>query len=214
MGSRTRLTREETQSRTRQDLLEAAAAVFARCGFHGASVDKVAAEGGYTKGAVYSNFGSKDELFLAVLESRMQAQAGMFTRLEDQAQAVAGTDLSELVPPLDWVDETWCLLLFEFWLYALRHPSVRERLAALYAQFRAQLAPLLTPYTGPHMHPHELAGLLIAAYQGLALQAHSDPDALRPDLIARLLTALAQRRAEETNAPTRGRPRRRKGTAS
>ena len=55
---------------TRRHLLDAAATVFARQGFHGASLDDVAAVAGFTKGAVYSNFASKDDLFLAVFEDR------------------------------------------------------------------------------------------------------------------------------------------------
>src|SRR6478736_3610296 len=58
-----RLTRKERQERTRSHLLEAAGAVFARRGFAHASVDQVAAEAGYTKGAFYANFASKEELF-------------------------------------------------------------------------------------------------------------------------------------------------------
>src|ERR671936_541012 len=64
----TRLTRGERKDRTKTDLVEAARAVFLRRGFHTASLDEIAEEAGYTKGAVYSSFGSKDELFLAVLD--------------------------------------------------------------------------------------------------------------------------------------------------
>src|SRR5712691_9354782 len=83
--SRVRLTRAESRRRTRVHLLEAAVEVFARRGFHGASVEEVAEVAGYTKGAVYSNFTSKDELFLAVLEGRMQAQVELLERLSERA---------------------------------------------------------------------------------------------------------------------------------
>ena len=68
--SRVRLTRAESRERTRAHLLEAAADVFAQRGFHGASVEEVADVAGYTKGAVYSNFASKDELLRETLEYR------------------------------------------------------------------------------------------------------------------------------------------------
>src|SRR5947209_8784906 len=142
--SRVRLTRAESRARTRVHLLEAAAEVFARRGFHGASVEEVADVAGYTKGAVYSNFTSKDELFLAVLEGRMQAQVDLLDGLSARAAAAPG-DVSAALPDLDWIDLQWCLLTFEFWLYALRNPGVGERLAELYGRFRAQLAPLLAP---------------------------------------------------------------------
>jgi AcrR family transcriptional regulator len=184
-----RLTRAESQARTRLALLDAAADVFARRGFGGASVDEIADVAGYTKGAVYSNFGSKDELFLAVLQDRMRSQVELLDGLTKRA-AAAPNDVPLLLPDLDSLDQQWCLLIFEFWLYALRNPSSGERLAAVYRQFRADLAPLLAPYAGAAMEPKELAAAGIAIYQGLALQRHLDPDAARVDFVARLLSTL------------------------
>ncbi len=66
-----RLTREEKKARTRAQLIDAAAAVFARRGFVAASLDEVAEEAGLTKGAVYSNFDSKEDLFQAVIDDRL-----------------------------------------------------------------------------------------------------------------------------------------------
>ncbi|MET0831731.1 MAG: helix-turn-helix domain-containing protein, partial [Acidimicrobiia bacterium] len=63
----TRATRVERKAQTRSDLLTAARRVFLRSGFHGASVEEIAEEAGYTKGAVYSNFEDKAALYLAVL---------------------------------------------------------------------------------------------------------------------------------------------------
>ena len=70
-----RLTRAEQRDLTRTRLLDAAEKVFVDRGFHAASVDEVAEEAGYSKGAVYSNFENKDELFLAVLERRVDSRA-------------------------------------------------------------------------------------------------------------------------------------------
>ena len=184
-----RFTRAESHARTRQALLDAAAEVFANRGFGGASLDEIAEVAGYTKGAVYSNFGSKDELFLAVLQDRMRRQVELLDGLAERAKAAPG-DVPLLLPDLDSLDQQWCLLIFEFWLYALRNPSSGERLAAVYRQFRADLAPLLAPYTGASMQPEELAAAGIAIYQGLALQRHLDPDAARADFVARLLRTL------------------------
>jgi AcrR family transcriptional regulator len=187
--SRVRLTRAESRARTRAHLLEAASEVFARRGFHGASVEEVADVAGYTKGAVYSNFASKDELFLAVLQARLQTQVGLLERLSEQASAVPGG--GPLTPPdLDWLDLKWCLLTFEFWLYALRNPEVGERLAGVYRQFRAELAPLLSPFVGEGMEASELAAAAIALYEGLALQRHLDPGVVSADLIVRVLDGL------------------------
>ena len=70
-GMRTALTREERRTQTRAELLDAAERLFSEQGFHATSVDQVADDAGYTKGAVYSNFVSKEDLFFAVYERRV-----------------------------------------------------------------------------------------------------------------------------------------------
>src|SRR4029453_8495614 len=91
-----RLTRSERKERTRTDLIAAARRVFLRRGFHAASLDEIAEEAGFTKGAVYSNFESKDDLFLAVLDEHFRQRAQLYVsivldeeRLEDTYRAVA-----------------------------------------------------------------------------------------------------------------------------
>ena len=102
-----RLTRAESQARTSQRLIEAAATVFGRRGLQGASIEEVATEADYTKGAVYSNFGSKDELFLAVLEARLQAEAEFYRQLDETVRGQPDHDLAEQLPRLDDLDEKW-----------------------------------------------------------------------------------------------------------
>lgn len=194
-----RLTREESRARTRQALLDAAAKVFAQRGFGGAAVDEVAEVAGYTKGAVYSNFGSKDELFLAVLQDRMKHQVELLHGLTEKAQ-VAPDETPLLLPDLDSLEQQWCLLIFEFWLYALRNPDRGERLAEVYRQFRSDLAPVLASSAGGTLRPEELAAAGIALFQGLALQRHLDPEAVGSDVVARLLGTL-RHRAEVSASP-------------
>ena len=76
-----RLTRKERQARTRRRLVDAAAHVGARRGLAAASLDEVAQVAGYTKGAVYANFASKEELFLAVLDERFAERLAQIERL-------------------------------------------------------------------------------------------------------------------------------------
>ena len=189
-----RLSRVETQVRTRQRLVEAAGVVFARRGFHAASIEQVAKEAEYTKGAVYSNFRSKDDLFLAVLETHLQERVEFYKRLAEQARSQPGQDLAGLLPRLDESGEPWCLLQLEFWLYAMRRPAVRRRMVALYRQYRAHLAPLTIRYARSGIKPSEVVAATIALYHGLTLQWHSDPRAIRPDMISRILRALDRRR--------------------
>jgi AcrR family transcriptional regulator len=183
-----RLTRAESRAQTRAHLIEAAEAVFARRGFHGASIEEVADVAGYTKGAVYSNFASKDDLFLAVLEARQRAMVEFLESLA--ARATASGEASLTLPDLDWTNLDWCLLTFEFWLHALRNPQVGERLAEVYRQFRARLEPLLASFIGDGVGASEMAAVGIALYEGLALQRHLDPDAVGIDLVGRLFERL------------------------
>jgi AcrR family transcriptional regulator len=202
-----RLTRAEAQAQTRQRLLDAAAVVFARRGFHGASLEEVADEAGYTKGAVYSNFASKENLFLAVLEARFRDRTEFYRRLGEQAAREPGQDLPGLLPGLDAPDEVWCLLETEFWLYALRNPSVRERMAALYRQYCAELSPLAAPYAAGDLDPEEVVAAVIALYYGLTLRLQGDPGAVRPDLVTRILRALERSTACGQHSDQTGRDR-------
>jgi AcrR family transcriptional regulator len=125
-----RLTRAESAARTRRRLLAAAQRVFFERGFHGTSLEAVAEEAGLTKGAVYSRFESKADLFLAYQEERNK----------QTIQKVADR-LAELGPsdwPLDVIVEYWrdrllresgeqSLLVIEFWASACRDPEVHRR---------------------------------------------------------------------------------------
>src|SRR5262245_33076884 len=77
----TRMGRQERREQTRSELVAAARSVFLRRGFHAASLDEIAAEAGFTKGAVYSNFAGKDELFVAVLAAHFAARVEIFEAL-------------------------------------------------------------------------------------------------------------------------------------
>src|SRR3954462_14650083 len=92
---RARLSRAEQQKQTRQRIVEAAAQLFEDRGFHATSVDQVAAAAGYTKGAVYSNFASKEDLFFAVYERRVDR-----TVVEMESEIAAAADPSEAIGEL------------------------------------------------------------------------------------------------------------------
>ena len=68
------LTRKERQAQTRRELIAAAARVFARRGYHKATIEEIAAEAGMTSGAVYSNFEGKEELFLAIADDQVASR--------------------------------------------------------------------------------------------------------------------------------------------
>src|SRR5918998_4245590 len=91
-------TRAEKQARTRQALLDAARAVFLRRGFADASVDAIAAEAGFTRGAFYSNFSSKDELFAELLDQQVFAVYRQMAR--DRLERGQGPTLAETAEEL------------------------------------------------------------------------------------------------------------------
>ena len=139
-----RLTRDERRAATRTELLEAASRVFARQGFHAATLADVAREAGYTTGAIYSNFSGKDELFQAAFEHQIahdireviKAQAAV---TEDTHAARTRASARRWMELLQERPEMF-LLLVEYWAYALRHPSVRESFVERFGAFRDTVA--------------------------------------------------------------------------
>jgi AcrR family transcriptional regulator len=177
-----RLSREEKKARTRAALLEAAAKVFPRHGYHGTSVEQVASEAGFSKGAVYSNFAGKEDLFLEVLgeyvsESLMLADNRISTQRPLDHQARESARLYTQV-----ADERrdWRILLMEFWIAATRDPKLREKLAAHYARLRENIATVVkrrADEQGLRMrYPDRVATAALALNEGYMIQHVIDPD--------------------------------------
>lgn len=187
---RTRPRRDEVRAR----VLAAARTVFAERGFAGASTDQVAAAAGFTKGAVYSNFGSKDALFLALMDAevtaRVDAVQHALTGTTDLpgALAVVGAELSRR-------DTAWQLLYLEFWQRAVRDPAARTAFVASRRDLRARVSEVVQRFlaTHPVRTGWDAAGLtlvLIALTHGLTLEALPDPDAVPDDVLPRVLADL------------------------
>jgi AcrR family transcriptional regulator len=185
-----RLTRAQRRQQTRARLLDAAGEVFARRGFHAATVDEVADAAGYTKGAVYANFASKDALFLALLDQRVAAQLQQVEALyaiessEELRAAMRGRTEWEFAAARDFG-----VLMVEFSLYAMRHPAAQAELAERYRQLRGRLAELIAKrydrhQAAPPMPPEHLAALVLATDAGLFLQFSAEPGALPWELHA------------------------------
>ena len=77
------MTRKERQEQTREQVIEAAARVFARRGYHRATVDEIASEAGFTIGALYSNFSGKEELFMAIADRQTEARVAEIEAIAD-----------------------------------------------------------------------------------------------------------------------------------
>jgi AcrR family transcriptional regulator len=124
--------RRERAQATRARLIQAAEKIFARDGFEAAKLEEIAAEAGYTRGAFYANFDSKEDLFLALLEHEIshrianaESLMAKFTDPEAKLQAFRKFFLTM------GQDRRWSLLAVEFKLFAVRHPEVKARLAAM-----------------------------------------------------------------------------------
>src|SRR5919112_1271195 len=130
-----RLTRAEKRERTYEELILAAEKLFIEKGFHATSVDEIALEAGYTKGAVYSNFESKEDLFFAVYERRAAPGAAGYERVLREAGPVLGSDrmVSEAARRRGREDG-WLAVFFEFWAHVVRRPELRERFAKIHAR--------------------------------------------------------------------------------
>jgi AcrR family transcriptional regulator len=191
----TRLSRAERRDQTVADLVAAADRRFVDGGFHATTVEQVAADAGYTKGAVYSNFASKEELFFAVYERRSARAIGEVERLLREQGPLDGlARLSRDTTSRRGRDDGWLAVYFEFWAHVLRHPELRERFAELRRRGRAPLQAALER-VNPDL-PVDAAEATIAmnaAQLGIALERLTDPAAVAEDLGERLArAALAQ----------------------
>ena len=203
--------RSERKAETRARLLEAAARVYARRGFSGATLDEVAAEAGFTKGAVYGHFGSKENLLLALMEEHLAVQVAEQVTLFDRDRAtwerpLAGSDwwMAQLAEDADPFR-----LFVELWAYAQRHPSLRRRLASgldmlrtTFARFAADSAE--DAGMAPSREVSEqFANAMIGLGVGLAMLKLTDPDAVPDPLLGVVLSVLI--RATESSADARER---------
>ena len=140
------LTPERRRQQTREHLLAAAAEVFAERGFHGASLDEVAAVAGFTKGAVYSNFKNKEDLFLALFKANYDREMDAIRtalRNSEVPPEARISDFVALIRDQTQVGRNFSLLYQEFALYAARNPEVREELTRIDDEGAHALAEIL-----------------------------------------------------------------------
>jgi AcrR family transcriptional regulator len=136
-----RLSRADRREQTRQELISAAEACFVTRGFHASSVDQVAERAGYTKGAVYSNFTAKEDLFFAVYERRVeQVLTEVVPALRQAGAEHAFDSLATATIDRRDRDDGWLAVFYEFWGHVVRHPELRKRFAAIHARFLEPLA--------------------------------------------------------------------------
>ena len=190
-----RLRRVEQRAATRHALLDAAAEVFAAQGLHGAAIEEVCERAGFSRGAFYSNFSSKRQLFLEVLDRHTaQAMSRIAVAFEHganlQERVTNGARAAEEVIAHD---RTWCQLYYEGWVAASRDETFRALYAQRYHDTRELLTGMLDSEIAdrhPDTDSDELAAAILAMFEGYALQRIIDPQALPDGFLARGLKLL------------------------
>jgi len=186
--------RRRPRAETRRALLDAAARVFAREGLNGASVEAVSEEAGFSRGALYSNFKSKEDLFLALYEERIERRRRELREVMERAGGPAAglaPASANVMQALDREPE-WFLLYFEFALHAARDAEFADRFERVREQGLAELAAgiaagLEKAGLDSSLDPADLALALKALSYGLALERLANEDAVSSELLGRVM---------------------------
>ncbi len=195
-----RLTRKEKQAQTRERLLEAAERVFLRRGLQGSSVEEISAEAGFTRGAFYSNFESKEQLFVELLHTRVYDN---YREMALEAQGRGGPPRERLRWGIERVRDVlaseegrW---LGRLWLECLAQAARDEEFRGLVTSFwsgnRALFASQIESVfeelgREPPLPANQIATAMIALDVGLAVQHLVDPDAVPLDFYLPLFDLL------------------------
>ena len=203
---RTRLSRTERTAANHAAVLAAARTVFLRDGYHGASVEKVAAEAGFTIGAVYSRFRSKADLFLALLAERIDERSAQLRALIADSAAQRGAEQSAAVVARQWpsilhTELPWTLLVVEFRVHASRSPELAARFAEQHQRLLDVVAEVVTAMLGgpSAVSPDramDVARAGLAMGPGVALARAAEGPAFTDELIQEMHAAVAARLIE------------------
>jgi AcrR family transcriptional regulator len=201
-----RLTRAQSRQRTRTALVSAAMSVVARSGYAGASVDAIAAQAGFTVGALYANFGTKEELFLAAFERHCAGELAALRELTAEAANVAEllAAVTRRFADLDEAHREWSQLGVELWLFAQRNPRAADHLITVQDETRQVIAEALRREGEPVSD--EAVAVVHALWTGFMMYRLINPDALAADAFSRAvgwLLAGQSATAKPENQPRR-----------
>jgi len=208
--TRRRLTRAERSARTRAELMASARQLVLRRGFHASSLELVAEEAGFTIGAVYSRFGSKADLFLAILDEHIDQivagvaqMAGLDQPLPAHAELLAGRRMALLERERDWFP-----LVLEFWSHAARDERLRREFGARHERLVGAYAGLIeADYArlglALPLAPEVLARAVVAMGNGVALERLADPGRVPEGLLSTMAVAFLRGLASDDPAERR-----------
>jgi AcrR family transcriptional regulator len=197
LDRRTRSARAEARE-AREDLLGAGLRVFARRGYRNATVDEIAEEAGYSKGALYWHFSGKQELLLALLEERIDTPMRELVALlesappdRDMAREATREFARQLTEQRDAM-----LLEREYWSLAIRDPELRARYTERQTELRAGLADALKA-RARHLGTPELpmpaadvARIVMSVIGGLTIDELTEPNSVPPELLGETLALI------------------------
>ncbi|HET9680082.1 MAG TPA: TetR/AcrR family transcriptional regulator [Gammaproteobacteria bacterium] len=193
--SKKRLSREESREQTRQRLLEAAAIVIPREGYQGASVEDIAAEAGFSRGAFYSNFEDKDELFTALLQQLCDAEHAALDEIFEQGGSAEEMRLKIREFYAQVCREQQQLVLYsEAKIHAARDDAFRQRFNELERETRQRITGFVTRYCeeyGQHDNDKshaQIATGLVALIHGVSFAQMIDPEEITEDVVQSVLT--------------------------
>ncbi|HEV3026079.1 MAG TPA: TetR/AcrR family transcriptional regulator [Planctomycetota bacterium] len=195
------LTPERRRQQTRDHLLAAAAQVFADRGFHGASLDEVAAVAGFTKGAVYSNFKNKEGLFLALFKANydreMDALRATLAASEIPPEARVSDFVALIREQTQQAGGNFGVLYQEFWLYAARNPEAREQLTRLEDENVREVADILeAEWKRQGLEPSEpaerVARIIVVLFHGIGLLGVLQPEVADDSLIEAAISLISR----------------------
>ena len=175
---------------TKRELLTSARLVFARDGFQACRIQDIAAEAGYTRGAFYAHFETKEELFFALLQEEIDKHASRLRAILETEESVA----NRLAALRNYyvrsiADREWCMLTLEFKLFAARRPKLRAKLAAIHRRIRSSMKiEDIAEHLGFDDRNSEVRGTVLEGVMaGLFLEFAYDPERLSEHQAAQYL---------------------------
>jgi AcrR family transcriptional regulator len=190
--ARTRPTRLQRSEETRAALLRSASRTICALGMHGASVDRIAAKAGYTKGAFYAHFASKEDLFLTMLDEHFATELArldaVLSGTGDPAEEARGA-AEDFLDHID-ADPDWRRLYQEFATHAARNEAFRIEFAARQRDLRERMAAVFARWASdfgviPPVPPQDVAAMTFFMADGFLLDQLIDPE-LDPALYGRM----------------------------
>lgn len=181
--TKTRPTRMQRSEQTRAALLRSASRLICELGMHGASIDRIADDAGYTKGAFYAHFASKEDLFLTMLDEHFATELvrldAVLSGTGDPAEE-ARSAAEDFLEHID-ADPEWRRLYQEFATHAARNEAFRIEFAARQRSLRERMAAVFTRWASdlgvtPPVPPQDVAAMTFFMADGFLLDQMIDPE--------------------------------------